>query len=109
MKRSALVLLGVLAMSFSTGCCGWWWPGGHYGYSQGYGTPYGGGCPGGNCGVNPGQPFVPPQTSYYNSYDSVQTGVPIPMTGPVTFAPAGYPTIAVPQTAAVPLDSLPTY
>jgi len=114
MKRSVFALLGLLAISFSTGCCGWWWPCGYRGYGPAYGVPQGGACPGGNCGVAPGQQYVPPQTSYYHSYDSVQSvqsGVPAPemVDGPVTYAPMGYPTLAVPRTAAAPLDSLPTY
>jgi hypothetical protein len=111
MKRFAFALLGVLAVSVSSGCCGWLWP--CRGYSAGY--PYGGygvpagPCPTGNCGVAPGTQYVPPQTSHYRGYSSVQMGVPATIEGPVTYAPAGYPAIAIPETAVLPLDSLPTY
>lgn len=114
MKRFSLALVGLVVLSFSTGCCGWW---GHHGVGYGYGNPtygspsYGSpNCPSGNCGAPPGIQGVPPQTSYYQSGSahSVQT-VPQTINGPVTFAPAGYPAVAVPQTAAAPLESLPTY
>jgi hypothetical protein len=116
MKRFAFAVLGVLAVTLSSGCCGWLWP---CGYSSGY--PYRGygypstGCPTGNCGVAPGTQYVPPHTSHYRSYDSVQSvqmGVPETIDGPVTYLPAGYPTVAipaVPELAVAPLDSLPTY
>ena len=111
MKRFSLALVGLVVLSFSTGCCGWWGHGRGFGYPN-YGYPsYGSpNCPSGNCGAPPGIPVVPPQTSYYqsDSAHSVQT-VPQTINGPVTFAPAGYPVIAVPQTAAAPLESLPTY
>lgn len=102
MKRSLLALVALTMIGLTSGCCGWWWP--HYGYSPGYYAPSGG-CPSGNCGVNPG-PGVPPQSTYYEAPGAVQSaqqGVPVPMDGPVTFSPA------VPQTAAMPLESLPTY
>lgn len=114
MKRFAFTALGVLALSVSSGCCGWLWPCRGYSgypYGGGYGYPSSG-CPTGNCGVAPGTQYAPPQTSHYrgyNSVESVQMGVPQTIDGPVTYAPAGYPAIAVPETAALPLDSLPTY
>ena len=118
MKRFAFAALGVLAVSLSSGCCGWLWPCGYssgygYGYPSGsYGYPYGapsGGCPSGNCGTSPGSSYVQPRTSHYGSYESMQTGAPQIIDGPVTFAPTGYPAVAVPETASLPLESLPTY
>jgi hypothetical protein len=116
MKRFAFAVLGVLAVSLSSGCCGWLWP---CGYSAGYPSRRypAWGCPTGNCGVAPapGTQYVPPQTSHYRAYDSVhsvQMGPPETIDGPVTYAPVGYPTVAVPavpEMAVAPLDSLPTY
>ncbi len=123
MKRFAFALLGVVILSLSTGCCGWWtpfgWQGG-YGYGGGYAP---GGCATGNCGVpqgGQGGTYVGPQTSNFHSPESfqgVQMGIPQPIQGPVTAVPTGYPAIAspnypqapVPQMATMPLESLPTY
>ncbi|MFQ5734388.1 MAG: hypothetical protein ACE5KM_20815 [Planctomycetaceae bacterium] len=122
MKRFLFSLLAVGLLCFSTGCCSWWWPWGYYGHGN-----YGGGCPGGNCGVAPGGgQFVPPQQGAYypglDSVESVQLNGPQTIPGPVTSAAtypaasyhAGYPPTAyepafVPRTAAGPLQSLPTY
>jgi len=104
MKRFLFALFAVATIGFSSGCYGWYWP--HWGWhGPGFGAP--GGAPG---QVMPGQAV--PQGSYYQgpaSPQSVQMGVPQPVDGPVTAVPGGYPAHTVPRTAAMPLESLPTY
>jgi len=96
MKRVATLLLGLAMLMSFTGC---------YCYSPwmgGAGYPYGGG--GGACGPGgcaPGATFAP-QTGYYQSYDTIQAGVPFGP-APIAVAPVH------PATAFAPLDSLPTY
>jgi hypothetical protein len=120
MKRFAVVLLGMAMIGSATGCyCnqgGCYWPnplGGGYGYGSGYGYGggyYGGGnCPGGNCGVQPGGvPLgVIPQGAIQN-YNFVQAGYPVTIPGPVAFGSVVQP-VKVIQTAAAPLEPLPTY
>lgn len=119
MKRFAVLSLGVLMLTFAAGCyCG---PGGCYmpnyfgggygGYGGGYGGGYyGGACPGGNCGVAPGGvPLgVSPQGAVPN-YNSVHTGYPGTISGPVAVGPAAQPLFGIPQMAVAPLEPLPTY
>lgn len=106
MKRSLFVLLATASIGYFTGCCchhGTGWGGFRY--------PTGNPCPGGVC--PPGGTYsVPPgQSSYYSNtaVESVQMGVPQPIEGPVTYAPVGYPVAPILHTAAMPLESLPTY
>ena len=102
MKRMFLGLAGLVLLSISTGCC-CWYGSGYYGYP--------GACPGGGCSVPGAVPGAVPSTSYYpgsGSVHSVQMGVPETINGPVTYNPV-MPAGAVTHTAAVPLQSLPTY
>lgn len=119
MKRLFLAVAGVALLGISTGCCCWpnygsYWGGGYGGYG-GCGTGCGTGCGAGGCAVPggtvpPGQPVIPP-TSYYPGSSvggqQAQIGTPVPVpqpiNGPVTYGGAPF------QTAAVPLESLPTY
>lgn len=118
MKRCLFALLAISTLTF-TGCCNWWWPGYNrgccYGGGQstfggyGYGQPANP-CPNGACGPTGGT-YTAPQGTYYSDggVNSAQLGVPQPIDGPVTTMPAGYypgPTV---HTAAMPLESLPTY
>lgn len=121
MKRCLFALLAVSTLTF-TGCC--WWPswggnrgccygGGYNTYGGGYyGQPSGGNCPGGACGPSSGGGYVMPQSSYYQQdggTHAAQLGVPQPIDGPVTTMPAGYYGGPVTHTAAMPLESLPTF
>lgn len=126
MKRLLLGMFAVGLLTFSTGCCSWWWPWG-CGYGGGYyggGGGYYGGCPGGNCGVPPsGGQYAPPQQgTYYRGLDSVESVelngpqvVPTPpvayhsVTHEVEYPPVVHEPLFVPQTAMEPLQSLPTY
>jgi hypothetical protein len=113
MKRMAFLLLALTTITASTGCCGWPWPWACNNYGNGYRGPGFSqpGCPSGNCGV-PGQTYTaPPQTGFYQSYDSMQTtqvsqpGVPTPINANPTFTQAA----PIHRTAMVPLKTLPTY
>ena len=118
MKRCLFALLAVSTLTF-TGCC--WWPswgqrgccygGGQNTFGGGYySQPSGGNCPGGACGPSSGG-YVMPQSSYYqdSGTQNAQLGVPQPIDGPVTTMPAGYYGGPVTHTAAMPLESLPTF
>ena len=95
MKRFAFACMSLCIVTAMTGCyC--WNPYGCSGAQYGYGA--GGGCQYGNCGVQPSGSLPP--GAFYQSYDSVQAGLPTP----VMSAAPGYP-----RTAAAPLESLPTY
>jgi len=98
-KRLALLLIGTTLLVSTTGCCGW---------PFGYGYGYGGRCPSGNCGAQPGvmQPgaYYQQQGAYYAPQSAIQTTTPIP--GPVAAPIYGSP---YPATALGPMESLPTY
>ncbi|MFN0198574.1 MAG: hypothetical protein ACKVT0_17645 [Planctomycetaceae bacterium] len=110
MKSCIRLCLGIAMISLTTGCycygpycplLGWNWGGA------------GGGCPGGNCGMQPGYgapaygaPMMGPQ-GYIQPYDaSMSAGV--PMAPQTSYAAPTY-TYSYPATAAAPLESLPTY
>ena len=105
MKNFTALLVGMALLSSAVGCC--CSQGGCFGSNYGYGG--GGGCPGGNCGVAPGgYPLgVAPQGMYQN-FNSVQAGYPGVISAPVNAGAFAQP-IGVPQTAAVPLEPLPTF
>ncbi len=98
MKRFAVVMLAVVSLSVFSGCCKPWYGG------------YGGGCPGGACGYGPGAYAPPggyaPQGAYYGSYNSISAG--IPTSGQVLATQPTYPAYPT-ATAAVPLQTFPTY
>ena len=93
MKRLAFSLMSVCVVCFASGCC--WWPG----------MPMWGGCPNGQCGVNPYG--VPQQGAFAPQNGAIQTNY-----SPVATAPIyTQPTIAYPQPIAptMAVESLPTY
>lgn len=97
MKRRAILLLALVMLTSTSGCC-CWWPG--YGY--GYGRQ---GCWGGNCPIpsQPGTMVLPSQGAYYNTYDTIQAGIPI--SAPIITAQP----IVSPVYPTTVLESLPTY
>lgn len=94
MKRLALCVMSVCLLTMATGCC--WVPG----------MPLWGGCPNGQCGVNPYG--VPPQTGYIQPQQTIQTNYAPVATSPVYAQPT---TVAFPQPVAptMAVESLPTY
>lgn len=89
MKRLLLLLVCVSLLGMTTGCC---WLHGPYGY---------GGCYGGQCSPGSYGGYAPLSQGAYSGSTSITAGVPI--TTPYAMAPI-YPT-----TAALPINSLPTY
>jgi len=86
MKQLLALLISLsIAASLSGCCCG----------MGGYG-PYGGGCPGGACGVAPGG-----YGGGLGAYSGAALGI-----GPTAFGPGP---IGAPITAMRPLQELPTY
>lgn len=100
MKRLALSALSVCAISFLSGCC--WWPG-YWGCGS-CSSPYGGGCPNGQCAPG-GYPGVAP-TSYQTGYETIQSGYPVATQPVYTNTAIAYPQPVQPTMA---LESLPTY
>lgn len=95
MKRLAFCVMSVCLLTSATGCC--WWPG----------MPmWGGGCPNGQCGVNPYG--LPPQGAYIPPSQTIQTNYAPIATAPIYTQPT---TIAYPQPIAptMAVESLPTY
>ncbi len=100
MKQLSIVLLALVMVTSSSGCCCSWWP-----WGMGYGYQYGQqGCWGGRC-PDPGQPgtLVTPSGAYYNTYGTVQSGLPVSAPSITALPPvsSNYPTTV--------LESLPTY
>ncbi|MFP6762124.1 MAG: hypothetical protein VB858_00860 [Planctomycetaceae bacterium] len=94
MKRLAFSVMSVCFLSFASGCC--WWPG----------MPMWGGCPNGQCGVNPYG--AAPQGTMVPQGQMIQSNY-----APVATAPVYTNTqVALPQPIAAPtmaVESLPTY
>lgn len=109
MKRLANLVCGGVLLFSAVGCCcshGCGATSYYGGYAPSFAPPAGG-CPGGNCGVGPYGYAPAGQTSYYTGTVMQAQATPVdgaPVSASIT--PAGY---AYPQTAGLPLESLPTY